>query len=115
MSKYQKYIQYNRNVYKYFGSIFFRTNSSIPERNGIPVINNVNGYLNRNIPNQINSVGNPSRANVRSSHPQQYHSYPSIQQQHPSYQLASDARRIDDNVIRLPRGPDGTTGFMLKR
>lgn len=68
--------------------------------------------------NQTNSVGNPSRAFVRNSQPQQYHSYqPSHQQiqQQPTFQISPEMRRVDENIIRLPRGPDGTTGFMLKR
>lgn len=34
-----------------------------------------------------------------------------------NYQLPQqpEIRRIDENVIRLPRGPDGTSGFLLKR
>lgn len=76
----------------------------------------MNGYSNRNL---INSVGNSSRAFVRNSQPQLYHSYqPShhiLQQQQHTFQISPEMRRIDENVIRLPRGPDGTTGFMLKR
>lgn len=30
-------------------------------------------------------------------------------------QPSPELRRIEDNVIRLPRGPDGSAGFMLKR
>lgn len=58
---------------------------------------------------------------VRNSQPQLYHSYqPSHhlqqqQQQQLTIQISPEMRRIDENVIRLPRGPDGTTGFMLKR
>lgn len=66
--------------------------------------------------NQINSVGNSSRV-VRTPQPQQYHSYQpshSLHQQ-PTFQISPEMRRVDENVIRLPRGPDGSTGFMLKR
>lgn len=66
-------------------------------------ISNTNGYSS-----PINSVGSSSRAYATRSNQQQ-------QQQQLSFQAVPELRRIDDNVIRLPRGPDGTTGFMLKR
>lgn len=75
--------------------------------------NIVNGYSIRNVLNPTNSMGNPSRANIRNFQPQQYHTFQ--QQQQPSFQIAPEMRRIDDNVIRLPRGPDGSTGFIFKR
>lgn len=53
-------------------------------------------------------MGSSSRAYATRSNQQQ-------QQQQLSFQAVPELRRIDDNVIRLPRGPDGTTGFMLKR
>lgn len=87
------------------------------EKNGTTNHNNINGYSNRNTANQTNPVGNSSRAFVRTAQPQQYHSYqPSHHlQQQPIFQISPEIRRVDENVIRLPRGPDGTTGFMLKR
>lgn len=64
-------------------------------------------------------MGNPSRAYSRNPQSQtqqyQYQSSHVQQYQQPPLQVAPEIRRIDDNVIRLPRGPDGTTGFMLKR
>lgn len=98
-----------------------RVNAPTSDKNGTSNINIVNGFSNRNVSNQTNSVGNPPRPNIRNSHPQQYHSYQTLhfqqqQLQQPSFQVqAPEMRRIDDNVIRLPRGPDGTAGFMLKR
>lgn len=41
--------------------------------------------------------------------------YSPLQSAQQSSQLQLEMRRIDDNVIRLPRGPDGTAGFILKR
>lgn len=32
-----------------------------------------------------------------------------------SQRQTQNARRSEDNVIRLPRGPDGSSGFLLKR
>lgn len=66
--------------------------------------------------NQTNSVGNP--VTRRNPQPPQYHTYqPSNHlQQQPTFQISPEIRRIDENVIRLPRGPvPGSTGFMLKR
>lgn len=78
----------------------------IAEKNGMPNVSNTNGYSS-----QINSAGSSSRSYAtRSLNLQQQQ-----QQQKSSYQSVPELRRIDDNVIRLPRGPDGTTGFMLKR
>lgn len=74
--------------------------------------NIVNGYSNRT------PVGTSSGAIIRNQHQiQQYNSYqPSHhQQQQIAFQISPEMRRIDENVIRLPRGPDGTSGFMLKR
>lgn len=72
--------------------------------------------------NQINSVGNSSRVNyVRNPVHQQYptyqpsHHHQSLPHQQHAFPIPPEMRRIDENVIRLPRGPDGTTGFMLKR
>lgn len=89
------------------------------EKNGTPSLNNVNGYSNRN------AVSNTTiRAQfVRNSQQQQYSSYqqqqqppPPLYSQQPSFQIPPDMRQLEDNVIiRLPRGPDGSSGFMLKR
>lgn len=96
------------------------------DKNGVSNLSNINGIgsnSNRNMYSQTTSLaGNSSRGFIRNSQPQpqpqQYQSYqPSHQQQQqlPPFQLPPEMRRIDDNVIRLPRGPDGTTGFMFKR
>lgn len=84
-----------------------RIHLPVAERNGLPNVNNTNGYSS-----QINSIGNTSRAFVTTRSP--LYQQQQLQQQS-SHQLAPEMRRIDDNVIRLPRGPDGTAGFMLKR
>lgn len=34
---------------------------------------------------------------------------------HSPRQPQTNIRRNEDNVIRLPRGPDGSSGFLLKR
>lgn len=81
--------------------------------------NAVNGYANRNVLNNTNPVANPLRTQYarNQQHTQQYPSYQPSQYpyQQPAFQPLPEMRRIDDNVIRLPHGPDGTTGFMLKR
>lgn len=83
----------------------YRTHLPIADKNGMPNVSNTNGYST-----QINTAGTSSRPYAtRSLNLQQQ------QQQKLSYQSVPELRRIDDNVIRLPRGPDGTTGFMLKR
>lgn len=89
-----------------------RIHLPIAEKNGMPNVNNTNGYSN-----QINSAGSSSRPYAsRSLHYQPSNFQQQQQQQQQlSYQSVPELRRIDDNVIRLPRGPDGTTGFMLKR
>lgn len=69
----------------------------VTEKNEMPNVSNTNGYSS-----QIGSAGNSSRAYA-------------IRSQQSSFQATPEMRRIDDNVIRLPRGPDGTAGFMLKR
>lgn len=77
----------------------------------------LNGYSNRN------PMINSTRAQfVRNSQHPQFNSYPQpplpplLQSQQASFQNASEIRRIEDNVIvRLPRGPDGSSGFLLKR
>lgn len=81
-----------------------RTNSSILEKNGMLNVSTTNGYSH-----QMNSVGSSSRTYVnRSPHNLQQQSH------QPSFQAVPELRRIDDNVIRLPKGPSGP-GFMLKR
>lgn len=93
-----------------FYSVKTRTSLPVSEKNGMPNVNSTNGY------SSPNSIGNPSRAYVtRSPHYQPSHFQQQQQQQQISFQAVPELRRIDDNVIRLPRGPDGTTGFMLKR
>lgn len=94
------------------------------DKNGISGLSNINGIgsnSNKNVYSQTTSLaGNSSRGFIRNSQPQQYHSYQPSHQQQPSsapFQLPSEMRRIDDNLItiRLPRGPDGTNGFIFKR
>lgn len=79
-------------------------NLSVSEKNGM-LNANTNGYTT-----QTNSVGSSTRAYVTRS--------PQNQQQQP-HQLPSQTvpeMRLDNNVIRLPRGPgEKSSGFMLKR
>lgn len=100
--------------------------------------NQTNGYSSRNMnsnnvcpPQQqalvgpIGPIGSSSRPFNRNFLPQQYQNnfqqpltqLPHHLQQQLAFQpMAPDLRRIDsDNVVRLPRGPDGSTGFILKR
>lgn len=68
-------------------------------------------------------VGNSSRSfPPRLNYSSQQQNYSNLHQQstpspsqYNQYQIPPEMRRIDENVIRLPRGPDGSTGFMLKR
>lgn len=82
-----------------------------PQKNGTINVNQTNGCSN----GITNLVGNSPRAFVRNSQSQQYQTYQQSSQHHqPIFQLTPEMRRIEENVIRLPRGPGGP-GFMLKR
>lgn len=67
------------------------------------------------------TTGKPQQNGINSNNHYSNH-YNSPRQQPPvALSPASTAssspsvRRNEDNVIRLPRGPDGSTGFLLKR
>lgn len=83
------------------------------DRNGTTNTNNMpinNGYSNRTLINH-STARTYARNHQSSQHPYQQQQQPAFQPPPPPPEM----RRIDDNVIRLPRGPDGTSGFILKR
>lgn len=84
------------------GSILNNTTSSSSSNsgNGKPNIRNYNPV--------ISSTSKPFGRNYQPAQQQQ-------QQQPFQTQQINDFRRLEDNIIRLPRGPDGTSGFLLKR
>lgn len=85
-------------------------------RNGLAYNSNqTNGFSNRVVVNGTGPVGiNNPRQYIRNYSPQQqYHQINNFQSPH-HHQMA--AYQVPPEVIRLPRGPDGTSaGFMLKR
>lgn len=100
--------------------MFCRVVSSpnVVDKNETASLIDINGYSNRN------PVSNSTRAQFpRHSQHQQYSSYPQpplppapYLQQQSSFQIPPETRRIEDSIIiRLPRGPDGSSGFLLKR
>lgn len=91
-----------------FFCLYCRSASEL--KNGTSNLNQINGYSSRN----TNLVGNSSRTFARNTQSQQYHTFKSPHHQQPELQLSPEMRQIEDNVIRLPRGPGGP-GFMLKR
>lgn len=121
----------------YFFSIYFLTLNylsihrqippippAIVNKNGIFNQNNTNGYTNRNnLSNHSSPVANTSRQQYIRSYqpnqlqylPHQYQLTSQLYQHQPNvFQMQHDMQRIDENVIRLPRGPEGP-GFMFKR
>lgn len=59
---------------------------------------------------------NPHNINHQLQQPIYHQMQQQQQQQLPTmpYYVQPDTRRVDENVIRLPRGPDGP-GFVMKR
>lgn len=85
-------------------------------RNGLAYNSNqTNGFSNRVAANGTGPIGNnsPRQYNRNYSPQQQYHQINNFQSPH-HHQMV--AYQVPPEIIRLPRGPDGTSaGFMLKR
>lgn len=93
-------------------------------KNGISTPSQTNGFSCRNGALPLGNSVRPFNRNYppppppAPSQPQYPNNFPSPAQQlqqQIAYAMAPELRRIDETVIRLPRGPDGSTGFMLKR
>lgn len=88
--------------------------------NGFSDYNNVSNSTNNSISSSSSGNGNgkPIPRNFNPIHNGAVNK-PLVRNYQPSPQQQPlqppEFRRLDDNVIRLPRGPDGSSGFLLKR